>query len=108
MPFHAKLSLDELKGSFNAGVDVTAVASKDSVDTVRAEPETPAYTLIDLRAGYQINKSIRFDLAVTNLMNLAYAMPLGGVDIAEHVNKTPFQSMQGMGRSVDMAVNVKF
>ena len=41
-------------------------------------------------------------------MNLAYAMPLGGVDIAEHVNKTPFQSMQGMGRSVDMAVNVKF
>jgi iron complex outermembrane receptor protein len=106
MPFHAKVSLDEVKGALNAGLDVTAVASKDSIDTLRVEPETPAYTLIDLRVGYQINKSIRFDLAVTNLMNLAYAMPLGGVDLVNNTKTgTP---MQGAGRSVDMAVNVKF
>jgi iron complex outermembrane receptor protein len=107
MPFHAKVSLDEVKGALNAGIDVTAVASKDSVDTIRKEPETPSYTLIDLRAGYQINKSIRFDLAITNLMNLAYAMPLGGVDVVDY-SKTSLTPLQGMGRSVDMAVNVKF
>ena len=105
MPFHAKVSLDEVKGALNAGIDVTAVASKDSVDTIREELKTPAYTLVDLRAGYQINKSIRFDLAITNLMNLAYAMPLGGVDV---IPSNTYTSLQGMGRSVDMAVNVKF
>ncbi len=105
MPLHAKISLDEVKGAFNAGIDVTAVASKDSVDSIRKEPTTPTYTLIDLRAGYQINKAIRFDLAVTNLMNLAYAMPLGGVDVT---STNTYTSLQGAGRSVDMAVNVKF
>ena len=105
MPLHAKVSLDELKGAFNAGVDVTAVATKDSVDSIRKEPTTPTYTLVDLRAGYQINKSIRFDLAITNLMNLAYAMPLGGVDVT---GTNTYTSLQGAGRSVDMAVNVKF
>ena len=105
MPFHAKMSLDEVKGALNAGVDVTAVASKDSVDSIRKEPATPAYTLIDLRAGYQINKNIRFDLAITNLMNLAYAMPLGGVDVT---GTNTYTSLQGAGRSVDMAVNVRF
>jgi iron complex outermembrane receptor protein len=107
MPVHAKISLDEVKGALNAGVDLTAVASKDSVDSIRKEPTTPAYTLVDLRAGYQINKAIRFDLAVTNLMNLAYAMPLGGVDVVDY-SKTSLTPLQGMGRSVDMAVNVKF
>jgi iron complex outermembrane receptor protein len=107
MPFHAKASLDEVKGSANFGVDVEAVASKDSVDTRRKEPKTPAYTLVDLRAGYQINKSIRFDLAVTNLFNLAYAMPLGGVDVVNY-SKTSLTPIQGAGRSIDMAVNVKF
>ncbi len=105
MPLHAKISLDEVKGAFNAGIDVTAVASKDSVDSIRKEPTTPTYTLIDLRAGYQINKSIRFDLAITNFTNLAYAMPLGGVNVIPSNTYTP---IQGAGRSVDMAVNVKF
>ena len=105
MPFHAKVSLDEAKGAGNIGLDITAVASKDSVDSLRKEPETPAYTLVDLRAGYQINKSIRFDLAITNLLNLAYAMPLGGVNVIPANTYTP---LQGAGRSVDMAVNVKF
>ena len=107
MPVHAKVSLDEVKGAGNVGIDLTAVASKDSVDTIRKEPKTPAYTLVDLRAGYQINKSIRFDLAVTNLFNLAYAMPLGGVDVVNY-SKTSLTPIQGAGRSVDMAVNVKF
>ncbi len=107
MPFHAKLSLDEVKGAANIGLDVQAVASKDSIDSLRKEPQTPAYTLVDLRAGYQINKSIRFDLAVMNLFNLAYAMPLGGVDVVNYT-KTSLTPIQGMGRSVDMAVNVKF
>jgi iron complex outermembrane recepter protein len=107
MPFHAKVSLDEIKGAANVGIDVEAVASKDSVDTLRKEPQTPAYTLVDLRAGYQINKNIRFDLAVTNLFNLAYAMPLGGVDVVNYTANT-YTPLQGAGRSVDMAVNVKF
>ena len=107
MPIHAKVSLDEVKGAANFGVDVEAVASKDSVDSIRKEPQTPAYTLVDLRAGYQINKNIRFDLAVTNLFNLAYAMPLGGVDIVNYTAST-YTPIQGAGRSVDMAVNVKF
>ncbi len=107
MPIHAKVSLDEVKGALNVGVDVTAVASKDSVDSIRKEPTTPAYTLVDLRAGYAINKNIRLDLSITNLTNLAYSMPLGGVDVVNYTANT-YTPMQGEGRSVDMAVSVKF
>ena len=107
MPFHAKVSLDRYIGKWNNGIDIQAVASKDSVDEIRNEPKTPAYTLIDLRTGYQVTKNIKFEVAVMNLMNLAYAMPLGGVDVVNYA-KTSYTPLQGMGRSIDTSVNIQF
>lgn len=107
MPFHAKVSLDRVSGVWNNGIDIQAVAAKESVDTIRKEPMTPGYALVDLRTGYQISKDVKFDVAVTNFFNQAYAMPLGGVDLVNNgtSRNTP---LQGMGRSFNTALNIKF
>jgi iron complex outermembrane receptor protein len=107
MPFHAKVSLDRVSGAWNNGIDIQAVAAKDSVDTLRKEPMTPGYALVDLRTGYQISKDIKFDVAVTNLFNKAYAMPLGGVDVVNYTASS-YTPLQGMGRSFNTALNINF
>lgn len=107
MPFHAKVSLNRISGAWSNGIDAQAVMAKDSVDAIRSEPKTAGYALVDLRTGYQISKNIKFDVAVTNLFNRAYALPLGGVDVVNYSPST-YTPMQGMGRSFNTALNVKF
>lgn len=107
MPFHAKISLDRVSGAWNNGIDIQAVAKKDSVDSLRKEPMTPGYALVDLRTGYQISKDVKFDVAVTNFFNQAYAMPLGGIDVVDYA-KTTYTPLQGMGRSFNTALNIRF
>lgn len=107
MPFHAKVSLDRYSGAWNNGIDIQAVAAKESVDTIRKEPMTPGYALVDLRTGYQISKDVKFDVAITNLFNQAYSMPLGGIDVVNYSAST-YTPLQGMGRSFNTALNIKF
>lgn len=107
MPFHAKVSLERVSGAWNNGIDIQAVAAKESVDTIRKEPMTPGYALVDLRTGYKISKDIQFDVAVTNFFNQAYSMPLGGVDVVNYTASS-YTPLQGMGRSFNTALNIKF
>ncbi len=107
MPLHAKVSLDHRMGGWNSGIDIQGVGAKDSVDTLRKEPLTPGYALIDLRTGYQISKNIQWDVAVTNLLDKGYALPLGGVDVLNYA-KTTYTPLQGMGRSFNTALTIKF
>ena len=107
MPFHAKITLDRVSSNWNNGIDVQAVAAKDSIDSIRKEPMTPGYALVDLRTGYQISKDVKFDVAVTNFFNKAYAMPLGGVDVVNNTASS-YTPLQGMGRSFNTALNIKF
>lgn len=106
MPFYAKMSFDHVIGKWKNGVDVQAVAAKETVDTRRSEPMTPGYTLVDLRASYELLKNLKMDFAATNLFNRTYALPLGGLDVVN--NASPYASLQGMGRSYNVAVKLKF
>ncbi|MDD2828582.1 MAG: TonB-dependent receptor [Sulfuricurvum sp.] len=107
MPLHAKVSLDRVSGAWNNGIDIESVAKKDSVDTLRNEPMTPGYAVVDLRTGYAWTKELNMDLSVTNLFNQAYALPLGGVDLVN--NGTNYTTpLQGIGRSFNIAMSYKF
>ncbi len=107
MPLHAQISLDRVSGAWNNRIDIQAVDDKESVDTLRSEPTTPGYALVDLRTGYAWSKQVNMDLSVTNLFNHAYALPLGGVDVVNYAasSNTP---LQGMGRSFNAALSYKF
>jgi iron complex outermembrane recepter protein len=107
MPFHANMSLDHTIGGLNSGIDIQAVAQKSAVDDTRREPLTPGYALVDLRTGYAFTKNIRLDGAITNLFDTAYALPLGGIDVVNYT-KISYTPLQGMGRSYNVALNLKF
>ncbi|MCX6061879.1 MAG: TonB-dependent receptor [Campylobacterales bacterium] len=107
MPLHTKVSLDRVSGAWNNEIDVETVGAKESVDTLRNEPLTPGYALVDLKTGYAWTKQLNMDLSVTNLFNKAYALPLGGVDLVN--NGTNYTTpLQGMGRSFNVAMSYKF
>lgn len=107
MPFHAKVSLDRVSGAWNNGIDIESVAQKSSVDTLRKEPLTPGYALVDVRTGYAWSKQLNMDFSVTNFFNKAYAMPLGGIDTVNYTANT-YTPLQGMGRSFNAALSYKF
>lgn len=108
MPLHAKVSLDRVSGAWNNGIDIETVAAKESVDTLRKEPMTPGYVLVDLHTGYIWSKQFNIDLSATNLFNKTYALPLGGVDVVANPTKGSYIPLQGMGRSFNAALTYKF
>lgn len=107
MPLHIKASLDQKIGAWTNGVDIQAVDSKTSVDSLRAEPKTAGYALVDLRSRYEMTKDLAIDASITNLFDKAYALPLGGVDVVNYT-KTSYTPLQGMGRSFNVALTMKF
>lgn len=107
MPVHAKVSFDRISGPWSNGIDLKAVASKKAVDTLRKEPETAGYAIVDLRTGYAWTKQLNMDFSVTNLFDKAYALPLGGVDLVNYAN-TSYTPLQGIGRSLNAALSYKF
>ncbi len=108
MPLHAKVSLDRVSGAWNNGIDIESVDDKESIDTLRKEPLTPGYALVDLRTGYAWSKQFNMDFSITNLFNHAYALPLGGVDVVANPTKGSYIPLQGMGRSFNAALTYKF
>lgn len=107
MPLHAKVSLDRINGAWSNGIDVQMVNDKKNVDTLRKEPMTPGYALVDLRTGYAWSKQLHMDFSITNLFNHAYALPLGGVDVVNYTAST-YTPLQGMGRSYNIACSYAF
>jgi iron complex outermembrane receptor protein len=109
MPFHAQATLQQTVSAWSNALEVQFAAGKYNVDMTRFEPETPAYTLVNLRTAYERN-GVRFDFGVDNLFNKFYSLPLGGVDYADWKadGKTgQIAPVAGMGRSINAGLTVK-
>ena len=107
MPLHAKISFDRVSGVWNNGIDIESVAKKESVDTLRNEPVTAGYALVDLRTGYAWSKQLKMDFSITNLFDKDYAMPLGGVDVVNY-SASAYTPLQEMGRSFNAGLTYAF
>ncbi len=114
MPFNAKLALDDAimlgGGRLTTAFEVRAVAAKTNVETLRLEPSTPGFAVMNLRASYEY-QNLRFDLGVENLADKLYYEPLGGIDIGDYdAGKimTWGQPLAAQGRTVYGGVTVKF
>ena len=114
MPLNGKVALENVimlfGGRVTSAVEVQAAAVKSNVETIRLEPTTPAYGVVNLRTSYEI-QNLRFDLGVENLGGTLYYNPLGGIDIADYragANALLHTPVAAQGRTVYGGMTVKF
>ncbi|MBI1208996.1 MAG: TonB-dependent receptor [Azospirillum sp.] len=115
MPLHLELSLEHRLGGWSSAIELALVDAKHEVQSLRNEPSTPGYGLVNLRAGYQW-EHVRFDVGVDNLFNKLYYQPLGGVDFggyrARYGTAAPANvgpgPLPGPGRSVNLGLKIQF
>ena len=110
MPVNAKATVEHRLGGWTSAVELALVGAKTETDTVRNEPKTPGYALINLRSGYEW-ENIQLNLGIDNLFDKRYYNPLGGVDMADwrsSAEKGQVGPLTAPGRSFNAGVTVKF
>ncbi len=112
MPANFKIAVTQHSGSWSNTVEMQAVAAKTRVSQVRNEMTTTGYALLNLRSSYEW-RQLRLDLAVENVFDRYYALPLGGAYVGQGAsmasNSIPWGVVvPGMGRSFNVALNVHF
>lgn len=107
MPLNGKIAVQYAYGKWVSDLGVTVVDKKSQVNELRTEPVTPGYALLDLGTSFQFSKLARLDLSISNLLDHSYALPLGGIDLVNHSPESR-TAVAGMGRSVNMALNLEF
>lgn len=110
MPFNVRATLEQSLKAWTNALELQYVSSKTSVDSLRNEPATPGYTLVNVRTSYEV-KNLRLDFGIDNMFNKFYYLPLGGVDYADwKANGMGGQiaPVAGPGRSINAGMTVKF
>jgi iron complex outermembrane receptor protein len=110
LPLNGRVTLEQAMGPWRNAVEIEAAVKKDRVDPLRQEPQTGAYALINLRTAWQ-GKTMRVSLAVENLLDTAYALPLGGVNVDAYLASNwtgAFTPLRGPGRSVNLSLSRSF
>lgn len=111
MPLHGTIGLEHERGRWSSALEFRAVDRKTEVDTTRLEPQTPGYTILNLRTACEW-RSVRFEFAITNLLDRQYENPLGGTwQSALYPPGYPghtFRPLPAPGRSFDAGFTVRF
>ena len=110
MPLNARIGLKEILKGFTGGPEVQMVDRKHDTDRLRFEQQTPGYTLVDFKAGYQW-RHLRFEGGGTNLLNHWYYLPLGGVNFDDFQASGwmgQIMPLTGPGRSFYVGMSVPF
>lgn len=112
MPPNIKATLENQKSNWTHTAEIKAVGSKNKLDTVRAELETPGYTLVNLRTRYSM-KTWQVGASIDNALNRHYALPLGGVDFYQYnylssATNGHLAQTSGPGRSFNIDASISF
>jgi iron complex outermembrane recepter protein len=111
MPLNARVALEDKisvgRGTWTNLVELQAVEAKTEVDTLRTEPTTPGYAIVNFRSSYQWD-NFRFDAGVENLFDQLYYSPLGGADYFDYMATGSKNPVAAQGRSVYVGLTVKF
>ncbi len=114
MPLNGRVTLENKLPLFGAlltsALEVQAAAAKTLVETVRLEPTTPAYGIVNLRGSYEY-QNLRLDFGIENIGNTLYYNPLGGIDIADWsvgTSSALHTPVAAMGRNFYGGVTIKF
>ena len=109
-PLTLRLGVEQVKGRWTNQAELELVGEKDAVNALRREPMTAAYALLSLRSGWK-GERVRVDLAVENLLDASYDLPLGGVsfgDFKAEGGVPPIHPLPGLGRSINLNLAYAF
>jgi iron complex outermembrane receptor protein len=114
MPLNGKIALTHNYQAWDNAVEVVMVKDKDRTSDTRNEIQTKGYSLLNLRSSYNW-KQARLDLAVENLFDKQYALPLGGAYVGQGATMMASTmpigwgtAVPGMGRSVNVGLTLKY
>ena len=110
MPLNVRLNFDEEVKGFMGGLGVEAVDRKRNVDPHRYEQQTPGYALFNAHASYR-KGAFQVSGGVDNLLNKAYELPLGGVNMDDFMAGMWMGSIKpvtGKGRSGFFSLKARF
>lgn len=112
MPLNLKLALIHRLGGWINTIEAQMVEEKDRVSHVRNEMVTPDYSLVNVRTSYEW-KHARLDVALENVLNKFYLLPLGGAYVGQGNAMTiagvPWgMNVPGKARSLNVALNLRF
>ncbi|GGN29855.1 TonB-dependent receptor [Shewanella putrefaciens] len=108
-PLQTELALQHQLGNWENSLSWQWVATKDRVDDRRLENETDSYSLLNLNSSMKW-QDLTVTFAVNNLFDTYYALPLGGVSVAEFKadNTNGFNQVAGAGRSFELSASYAF
>ena len=114
MPLNGKITLTHNYQAWDNAVELVMVKDKDRTSDTRNEIQTKGYSLLNLRSSYNW-KQARLDLAVENLFDTQYALPLGGAYVGQGATMMASTmpigwgtAVPGMGRSVNVGLTLKY
>lgn len=108
-PLETELSLSQEWDNWQNSLVWQWIGAKEDVDARRLENQTDSYSLLNLNSRLQW-QDITLTFAINNLLDEAYELPLGGVNLAEYKadNSAGYQQMMGAGRSIDVGISYAF
>jgi iron complex outermembrane receptor protein len=112
MPLNTKLAIEQRLKAWTTTAEIQLVAAKTNLSQVRNEVPTAGYGLLNVRGSYE-TKQFRLDVGIENLLDRSYALPLGGAYLGQGASMTSLGipwgvGVPGMGRSVNLALSLRF
>lgn len=110
-PLTSRVTLEQPLGAWTAVAELEMVGEKDRVNALRNEPVTDSYALFNLRGVWRPTERLRVDVAIENLSDEAYDLPLGGVSFGDFKAGgmvPPIAALPGPGRSFNLGLTVGF
>ena len=110
MPLNGTIGLEHQMRAWLNRLEVRTVGAKSRLDADRLEPATGGFTIVALRTAY-LWRTLRFDLAVSNLFDRQYADPLAGrwqSGLYPPGFAGTIPALPAMGRSVDVGLTITF
>jgi iron complex outermembrane recepter protein len=107
MPLNASFNLIQTTDRWKNFMGVQFVEAKRLVNSMRLEPTTAGFALINLGTTYKLTKRLTLDFSVSNLLDHFYQAPLAGVDVVNYEAKTQ-TPVAAMGRSLNTKLTLSF
>jgi iron complex outermembrane receptor protein len=110
-PLTGRVTVEQRLGRWTNTAELAFSGEKDRVNGVRREQETAAYALLNLRTAVEF-EHVRLDLAIENVFDADYDLPLGGVSYGDYRyaggGARPLHPLPGPGRSFNIGLSVPF
>ncbi|WP_018982398.1 TonB-dependent receptor [Salinimonas chungwhensis] len=108
-PVQNQMQLTHSKGDWQSSVQWQWTGNKFDTDPLRLENSTDAYSVINLQTQVIVD-NWKIELAVDNLLDKQYQLPLGGVSIADFKQnpENGFAQLDGPGRSLNFGIEYHF